>query len=1252
MRAKNWAATSFGPVAEWPQSLRTAVSMMLESRFAMVVAWGPDFRFLYNDRYRPVLGSSKHPRALGAPAEQIFPEAWSFIGPLFNKTRTGEAVALDDVLIPLHRHGYLEDCYFTISYSPIRDESGGVGGMLAVVAETTERVQSERRLATLRDLLRAASESKTSDEACANAAAIFGKNPQDLPFALLYLTTPDGKAARLAAEVGVGAETAVAPRQIALDGAETDTGWPLGRAMRSWRLEQIEDAQHRFSRLPAGPYPEVPTSAVIVPLVRPNSEQPYGYLVSGVSARRAFDDAYQTFFELAADHVASAVANARAFEHERRRAEELAELDRAKTNFFSNISHEFRTPLTLMLGPLDDALLSPEQSLKGEALDLTRRNARRLLRLVNGLLDFSRIEAGRMTASYEPVELSTLTAELASTFRSAIERAGLKLHVEAAPLAEAVFVDCAMWEKIVLNLLSNAFKFTFEGEIAVRLRQVDGHKVELAVSDTGTGVPPHELPRLFERFHRVEGAHARTQEGSGIGLALVQELVRMHGGEIRVESRAGSGTTFYVTVPLGRAHLPPDRIAPQRERGVLSPAALVFTDEAERWLPGGGPGLGDADVPVPAALDVGFPDARILVADDNADLRTYLSRVLGASCQVETVSDGVEALAATRKRRPDLIVTDVMMPTLDGFGLLAKLREDERTRDIPVMMLSARAGEEARIEGLRAGVDDYLVKPFSARELVARVRAQLAQARYARDRDELLARELEARREAEQQRSTFFSLLEQTPNPMLVLRGRNHVIELANLATCEVWGRTQGQMVGRPLLEALPELDGQVFRPLLDSVLKTGVPHVGRETPAVLHDADGGRRQVYFNFVYSPLRGAHGEIEGILVVAFDVTEEVRARKEIDGLRAAAESANRTKDEFLAVLGHELRNPLAPMSLALQLMSRRGASSQEQEVMQRQVAHLTRLVDDLLDVSRITRGKVELRSERAELSDVLRHAIEISSPILEQRGQHLTLDVPLFGMTIDADRQRMAQVFSNILTNAAKYSDPGGHVSVRAGRVDAKIRVSFQDEGIGISADMLPHVFEPFVQQHQSLDRARGGLGLGLAIVKSLVELHGGTVTAQSGGAGKGSQFVIDLPAARAPAFAAEPPRRPAVISAAVLRRVLVVDDNRDAAESLRDLLVEMGHEVFVVYDGPSALDAMLKFKPNVALVDIGLPVMDGYEVGQRIRQTPAMAKGVRLVAVTGYAQPGDRQRSRDAGFENHLVKPVDIDLLTRVLDEV
>ena len=422
------------------------------------------------------------------------------------------------------------------------------------------------------------------------------------------------------------------------------------------------------------------------------------------------------------------ITEKKAYEREiARQREELAQLDDLKTQFFANISHEFRTPLTLMMGPLEDALaapagLSPENS---ERLDLAHRNALRQLKLVNTLLEFSRIEAGRIEASFEPTDLSTLTAELASVFRSAIERAGLTLVVDCPPLPEPVYVDRAMWEKLVLNLLSNAFKFTFDGEIEVSLRLI-GKAVDLTVRDTGTGIPAEEVPRLFERFHRVKNARGRSFEGSGIGLALVKELVRLHGGEVRVESTVGSGSAFVVTVPLGSAHLPADRIEAPRNQTPTGTGSEAFVQEALRWLPTENANVAtyftDAHSGQPSEDDLA--GSRVLVADDNSDMREYIRRLL-IGYDVEAVADGGAALRSARARRPDLVLTDVMMPGVDGLELMREFRADPALSYVPVILLSARAGEESRIEGLEAGADEYLVKPFSARELLACVRAQL-----------------------------------------------------------------------------------------------------------------------------------------------------------------------------------------------------------------------------------------------------------------------------------------------------------------------------------------------------------------------------------------------------------------------------------------------------------------------------------------------------------------------------------------------
>ncbi len=889
IRAKNWDETAFGPVADWPQSLRTAISIMLSSSFAMVVAWGPDFRFFYNDRYRPIIGA-KHPSALGTPAKVIFPEAWDFIGPLFERTRQGEAVALDDVLIPLERYGYLENCYFILSYSPIRDESGEVGGMLAVVAETTERVQSERRLKTLRDLARQASDVSTVEAALQGAAQILAENPIDVPFALFYRLEENGRRARLESCTGLPAGGRATAEIIDLT-ATPENLWPLRDALDTGELTVVNDLLQRFGPLAGGPYPEPANTAVIAALSRPGQPQADGIVVFGVSPRRALDDQYRGFYELAADHILTSIRNSVARQEERERLQKLVELDRAKTLFFSNVSHEFRTPLTLMLGPLEDMRRGSEDKLDSvgqEQLEIVHRNGIRLLRLVNTLLDFSRIEAGRVQASYEPTDLGQLTENLASGFRSAMEKAGLEFCVDCQPIPEPIYVDRDMWEKIVLNLISNAFKFTFQGRIAVTLESLDA-TVELSVCDTGTGIAPDQLARVFERFHRIEGVQARTHEGTGIGLALVQELVKLHGGSVRAESKVGEGSAFIVSLRKGRAHLPADRIGGSRSLTSTAIGPDSFVEEALRWLPDAG--LPDViterspehePVSPPRTAVVGASAAErpyILVADDNADMRRYLARLLSAHYEVHSVPDGKAALASVRERPPNLILSDVMMPNLDGFGLVQKMRSIPETDAIPIILLSARAGEEARVEGMEQGADDYLIKPFSASELLARVSAHL---RLSSIRRQAAQREAELRAKAELERRRLQELLAQAPALIGLLSGPEHRWTYVNDLYIRVTGRIGPEdFLGKTVRESLPEVEGQGFFELLDQVYRTGEPFIGREMKARLNRAATGQtEEAYFNFVYQPILDASGATEGILVHAVEVTDQVLARHKI------------------------------------------------------------------------------------------------------------------------------------------------------------------------------------------------------------------------------------------------------------------------------------------------------------------------------------------------------------------------------------
>ena len=737
----DWSKTPLGPIENWPQSLKTAVNLMLNSQHPMWIGWGPHATFLYNEAYVQVLGYAKHPWALGRPASEVWSEIWDICGPLADKVfRLGEPSFVDEVRLFMNRGDFFEETYYSFSYSPIRDESGNVGGLFCPSTEVTPKVINARRLRTLSELSASALVQKTVDAACISATATIAKNPDDIPFAILYLVDPKTERAELQQVCGIPEEAIdLTPSCVDLSReCEQEYLWPLAEVVNTSHSQVVPIAQ--AEGFPLGPAEQRLSQAIVLPLTVRGENRAFGVLIAGVNPTRRLDAEYVTFFDLLVNQVAAAIQNARASEEERRRLDALAELDRAKTAFFSNVSHEFRTPLTLMLGPVEELLARSHTDLPPAAkrqLELVNRNGTRLLRLVNTLLDFSRIEAGRMQATYQPTDLSTLTAELASVFRSATEKAGLQLELDCPPLSDPVFVDRTMWEKIVLNLVSNAFKFTFEGTIAVSLHKV-GDDVELRVCDTGVGIPKQELPRVFERFHRIENIRSRTHEGSGIGLALVHELVKLHGGSIRAESKLGKGTTFIVTVPLGSGHLPADRVSAARPIASSSMGAAAFVDEALRWLPDSASQdsadelpPGHESIPTPALYGDSERGQRasILVADDNADMRQYLVRMLSERYDVQAVPDGEAALAAVRQHAPDLVLTDIMMPRLDGFGLLHQLRDDPQTRTIPVILLSARAGEESRIQGIEQGANDYLIKPFGARELLARVQTHLEMGR-------------------------------------------------------------------------------------------------------------------------------------------------------------------------------------------------------------------------------------------------------------------------------------------------------------------------------------------------------------------------------------------------------------------------------------------------------------------------------------------------------------------------------------------
>ena len=648
-----WETTPLGAPEGWPAALATAWSICLHSRFPMILFWGDELIQLYNAAFVPILGK-KHPAAMGMRAADCWHEIWDQIGPMLRSgLERGDATFSEDFRLLIERGGAgFEECYFTFSYSPVPGEGGHIDGVFCVVTETTRIVQGRRRMQTLHDLEHVVRDASDGRDAVAAAVR-------------LLAASADATAARAEIIDPTLDETIVAAA------GDDDARLVID--------EPLADEAGTVGRLRLAPNPVCP-----------------------------LDDDYRSFFRLAANQLGAGLARVFAREHERRRARELEELDRAKTTFFSSVSHEFRTPLTLMLGPLDDLVRTLPDFEQRRNAELARRNAIRLRKLVNTLLDFAHVESGRHEMQVAAIELDELIGDIASEFRSAFAAVGLTLDVHANRPGP-VRVDRAMFEKIVMNLLANALKFTAAGGVRVETTESHGQYV-LRVSDTGVGIAPEDLTRVFERFRRSAATTARSHEGSGIGLALVRELTRMHGGEITVESTVGAGSTFTVRLPLERPNVPS---APTTETGASTRAAREeFLEEAAALARGAGEQQTADDDP-----------ARIVFADDNADLRAYVTRLLGARYRVEAVRDGVELLAAVERARPALVIADVMMPRMDGIGALRALRADPRTADLPFLLLSARAGDEAVAAGLSDGADDYIVKPFVASELLARVAA-------------------------------------------------------------------------------------------------------------------------------------------------------------------------------------------------------------------------------------------------------------------------------------------------------------------------------------------------------------------------------------------------------------------------------------------------------------------------------------------------------------------------------------------------
>ncbi len=625
----------------------------------------------------------------------------------------------------------------------------------------------------------------------------------------------------------------------------------------------------------------------------------------------------------------------------------------------------------------------------------------------------------------------------------------------------------------------------------------------------------------------------------------------------------------------------------------------------------------------------GRPPETVLIIDDDEAKRHAVAKILRkAGYLIREGETGADALRLAADK-PALIILDVKLPDVSGFEVCQRIKEDPATAAIPVLHISTTFVDiEDRIHGLEGGADGYLTDVLEPLELVATVKA-LLRAQKAEEAAQISTKQWQV---------TFDAI-----NDGVVLLDRDGRVVQVNSAMEGMLGKSWN------------DLSGQEIHNLLS------IPPVPEDSP-FLRMLDTGQREAvdltlgdrWLRVTVDPIRDADGDINGGLCIASDITDRRRLEEELRRRAEELAAADRRKDEFLAMLAHELRNPLAPISNALEAirLARSNAAATEEalNIARRQIGHMARLLDDLLDVSRFTRGKVRLRKVPVDLTTILRQAVETSRSLIEKNGHELLTSFPAEPVWLDGDPTRLAQIVANLLNNAAKYTDRGGRIALVADREGDEAVVRVRDNGIGLSAEMLPRVFDLFAQADRSLDRSQGGLGIGLTLVRSLVQLHDGNVSVESRGPGQGSEFIVRLPASsRAQSTpVANKDATSAVESAYPLLRLLVVDDSQDSARSLARVLKLWGYEVRVAHDGLEAIEAASTEAFDVILLDIGLPGINGYEVAERLRDHFGSARPV-LVALTGYGQAEDLARSQSVGFDDHLVKPVNLERLREML---
>jgi PAS domain S-box-containing protein len=713
IRQFDWASTTLSSIEGWSHGLRTAIGICLRSKAPAAVLWGSRLSILYNDSFASAIGS-RHPDILGLPVRDVLKESWHRFGPaLESAMRGGSSAEITGESFLFHHEGRAEERYFNLSCTPITEASRPTG-VFVTGTETTHRVLAERRLRTLWDLATRTAGAGDISGACRAIASALRENRSDIPLASLYSISDDLRAADLEAAVNLKSGTPISPKRIELD----DPLSFLAPIIRSGVVQVIDLGPASGLLFPQAGR-ESPESVAVLPIRTADEADPAGVLIAGLNPYQRFDEEYRRFLDLIARLCGRAFAQAGAARNSAP-SEELARLKTRSAQFLTKASASLRGSLALLMLPMQD-----QPPAERERFKPAERATAQLLELVDVLEDFVAIEADANEAYYEPVDLAAFTGKVAETFRSAIERAGIRYIVDTPALKDTAHVDPLMWEKIVLNLLSNAFKYTARGEITVTLRMLGGQFL-LEVLDTGIGIPRDQIERLFDPFTTLPGVRSRTRSNLGMGLVRSRTFVELHGGSLSVLSEEGKGTRVIASIPQGSAHLPPLRI--------VAPSAKPWSRAAARAL------IESASWPWERVAVTKWGSRRlaegalghVIIAEDDRDMRDYLVALLSSIYTTEAVRDATQVIDAARAYSPDLILAEASLPATHGVELVQTLRSDAATRTVPLILLSDLANEDLRLNALSAGADDYILKPFSGREILVRTHSQIVVSRRRR----------------------------------------------------------------------------------------------------------------------------------------------------------------------------------------------------------------------------------------------------------------------------------------------------------------------------------------------------------------------------------------------------------------------------------------------------------------------------------------------------------------------------------------